>query len=472
MSKRRKEGFRCSSRRLQFTLDKAQMGTLQETARSQFPALSAQISVFTALAVLLTALVGRLSRRQRIAFETPSFNRHTAVDRATPGLFIELFPFVVDIDDDSSFADLGGQILNLVPGFVKHGRPGASQPGGNPACDTLLNYIPFPVGKFGGKAVQADFVHPGCSDAAHSIRMQAWDLRGDGGLTLMLDLNNEVIPEADQQTVQDHLKALLEAFLTEPSAPVSQLSLLSSQLKQRLLTDYNQPTGAPLPTQTVIRTIFDQAAVSPEAPALSCEGLTQSYRELTTRIELMAARLQHFGIGRGDRVCINLPRNIALIEVIFGVLRLGAVYVPIDPDYPPARRRLIIEAACAKLLVHPGNTDEASGCRQVSLQELHGSNQGTGSQRLPDSASLGLDDTAYILFTSGSTGTPKGVPVSQLGLAVYLEWAQRQYGDGVGGPISMPLLSSIAFDLTVTSLFSAHDQRRHPVYLSLEQQRL
>jgi amino acid adenylation domain-containing protein len=452
---RPKDGFRCASQRLQFELNNAQMKALQHTARDRFPALSAQISLFTTFAVLLTALVSRLSRRQRIAFETPSMNRHSAADRATPGLFIELFPFVVDIDTQSTFVDLGKQILDLIPGFVKHGRTGASMPGGSPACDTLLNFIPFSVGEFNGKSVPADFVHPGYSDAAHSIRLQVWDLQGDGGLTIMLDLNKEVIAEANQQTVQDHLKGLLDAFLADPDAAVAQIPLLNPSQRHRLLTDFNSTTGAPLPTQPVIRTIFDRARANPDSLALSCEGLEQTYGALTTRIDRVAGQLLQLGVSRGDRVCINLPRCPALIEVIFGLLRLGATYVPIDPDYPLHRRLLIIEATQAKLLIQQPDeaerdSDETSGCRVVSPGDLHNCRQITHSQ-LPDVSTLKLDDIAYILFTSGSTGSPKGVPVSQRGLAVYIEWANRRYGDN--GPVSMPLLSSIAFDLTVTSLF-------------------
>ena len=442
---------RNDSTRLEFALSKAEVDELQALASEHFRALTPQLSLFTFFGVLLASLVSRLAQRQRIAFDTPALNRHSGDDRATPGLFIELFPFAVDVEASTSFVELGQQLLKLVPGFVVHGRPGASAPGSNRACDTLLNFIPFNLGSFAGKPVAADFVHPGCSDAAYAIRMQVWDLVGDGGLNIMLDLKNDVFVGSDQARVLDCTQRLLRAFARNPQAPVASVPLLSEELKQRLLVDYNTASAAPIPRQTVLQTAWHAAAANPDAVAVCCDGVSRSYGELVRRVEVIACGFAAAGVAAGDRVGICLERGIPMVEVILGLLRLGAVYVPVDAQSPVLRRQQIFDAAGVVAVVQDTAATALEPIAFKALSPAELSRPTPALTKLPNLEHQDLHGDAYILFTSGSTGTPKGIPVSQLGLAVYIEWAQRQYGDL--GPLSMPLMSSIAFDLTVTSLF-------------------
>ena len=440
-----------SSDRLRYYLDADEVGRLQAVASREFPALSAQMSLFIAFSTLLVALISRISQRRRIGFEAPFANRATKQDQQTPGLFIELFPLAADIDGSTSFVELGRQIQQQMPAMLKHGLPGSSVPAGNNGCDAVLNFIPFPLGTFGGEAVRAEFVHPGAHDAAHVLRLQVWDMLSDGGLTIMFDLNRAVVCEENQATVIGYFKLLMASFIEEPGARVASIPLLSDAHRLQVVEHYNDTAKAPLPTRTIIQGIYEQARQTPAAPALECQGESQSYAELTRRVDAVAAALSRSGVSPGDRVCVSAGRSMALVESILGVMRLGAAYVPVDPGYPASRRAAIYDAVRPQLIISdaPGGDSAASGgLRHVVIDELAASEQDPAAS-LPDWPQP--DDLAYILFTSGSTGTPKGVPVSHEGLAVYLEWAASVYADET--PVTMPLLTSIAFDLTVTSMF-------------------
>jgi amino acid adenylation domain-containing protein len=445
-----------ASDRLTYELGPEEVEQLQAVAVREFPAISSTMSLFVAFSALLVALVSRISQRRRIGFEAPFTNRATKHDQKTPGLFIDLFPVAADVDGTSSFCELGRQIQKQVPAILKYGMPGAAGTSTNNGCDAVLNFMPFKLGSFGGHPVSSEFVHSGAHDVAHVLRLQIWDLRSDGGLTIMFDMNRSVISEDNQATVVDYFKSLLSSFLQAPSTRVASIPLLSEAHRTQLIDGFNDAASQPSPTRTIVEGIYEQARRTPKAPALECEGKQRSFEELTVRVNAIAASLMALGVTRGDHVCITARRSMTLVESILAIMRLGAAYVPVDPDYPGARRAMIYETVQPRLVlsdIPAGDSAAPEDVVQVQIETFAQGNSLLGSQYsdLPDWSQLALDDLAYILFTSGSTGTPKGVPVSQMGLAVYLQWACSVYADEK--PVNMPLVTSISFDLTVTSIF-------------------
>ncbi len=444
-----------ASDRVTLCLDTDDVKQLQSVASREFPALSPQMSLFTAFSVLLVALVSRISQRSSIGFETPFANRATSAEQATPGLFIEMFPFAADIDGSTTFSDLGRQIQGQLPALVKHGLPGASVPTGDNHCDAVLNFIPFRLGNFGDEPVSAEFIHPHAHDDAHAMRLQVWDLQGDGGLTIMFDLNNAVIEKSNEETVVDYFRALMENLIERPQSPVAAIPLLSDDHRRQVVDEFNDIDAAPVPNKPIVQAIFEQADRTPDATALEYQGSQRSYAEMADRVEAIAGELVRSGVSKGDRVCVTAERSMTLVETILGIQRLGAAYVPIDPEYPTSRRAAIYETVRPKLLITRASGDPAAPAEleQVSIDTLvsEAAQRDPSSAELPDWSEFRLDDVVYILFTSGSTGQPKGVPVTQSGLAVYLNWAHSVYADEQ--PVTMPLITSIAFDLTVTSMF-------------------
>ncbi len=444
-----------TSDRLSYRLDPDAVRQLQSVASREFPALSPQMSLFTAFSVLLVALVSRVSHRRRIGFETPFGNRATTEERATPGLFIELFPFAADVDGGTTFSDLGRQIQAQLPALVTHGLPGASVPTGDNHCDAVLNFIPFGLGTFANEPVSAEFIHPHAHDDAHVLRLQVWDLQGDGGLTIMFDLNRSVIEKRNQAVVVDYFAALMKNLIERPNFPVAAIPLLTEAQRAQVIENFNDTGTAPLPAKSIIEAIFEQGRRTPEATALEYNGSRRSYADMVARVDSIAGQLTHYGISRGDRVCVAATRSMVMVEAILAILRLGAIYVPIDPGYPDSRRAAIYEAVRPRLLIRQASGDHAAPdeVQQVSIESLvsDATPGDVSTPDLPDWTEFRSDDVAYILFTSGSTGQPKGVPVTHLGLAVYLDWALSVYADE--GPVTMPLITSIAFDLTVTSMF-------------------
>jgi amino acid adenylation domain-containing protein len=199
------------------------------------------------------------------------------------------------------------------------------------------------------------------------------------------------------------------------------------------------------------------------------EGATITYRELDALSDRLRDRLRHMGVGSGDRVGIYLRKSIDAVAAIFGILKAGAAYVPVDPGAPAARNAYIHNDCSVKAVVIEARyaEDYATEIRQIGqvppmliVDEAGGGEPlrtllEREAERDPASVSqtahTALDDLAYILYTSGSTGKPKGVMLSHRNAVTFVDWCSEVFE-----PQAEDRFSSHApfhFDLSILDLY-------------------
>jgi amino acid adenylation domain-containing protein len=197
-----------------------------------------------------------------------------------------------------------------------------------------------------------------------------------------------------------------------------------------------------------------QVMRTPYAMAVRHAGQVLTYRELNRRANQIARHLRARGAGPGTLVGVCAERTPDLVAALLGVWKAGAAYVPLDPAYPAERLAFVLADSGAHLVVG----DEASLARvPVTREDVLVIERAREALQAEDAENLPHLTTpvhlAYVMYTSGSTGTPKGAMITHRGLVNYLWWAISAYGVEAGGAV--PVHSSIAFDLTVTSLYPA-----------------
>ena len=228
---------------------------------------------------------------------------------------------------------------------------------------------------------------------------------------------------------------------------------------ESLVVEYNN-TAAPYPSDSSVAALFAaQAARTPDHEAIRLGEQSLTYRELNDRSNQVAAHLHTIGVGRGQLVVLYMEHSIEVVCAMFGVLKAGAAYVPIDVAIPKERFGFILRDVAegcggpAPVVVTQSRlTGRVPGgaTRVVTLDADFASVDGYPVTNPVSSAVP--DDLAYAIYTSGSTGTPKGVLISHRSLVNYVWWAIAQYSRGE--QLTWPLFSSLAFDLTVTSIFT------------------
>lgn len=207
--------------------------------------------------------------------------------------------------------------------------------------------------------------------------------------------------------------------------------------------------AADIGRRTVVDAVAEHARTRPDAPALyEGDQPAQSYAELWDDASRLARALQEAGVGRGDQVAIWATRSAPVVAAMVAAMALGAAYLPIDPTYPAARVRRILEVGDPRVIVCADARALAGSLPpKVSVVDIH-----AGIRSEPVAAPAAAPtDVAYTVFTTGSTGLPKGVLVSHRSLSNYLGWAQEL--TSFGPDDATPCFASLGFDHAVTCLW-------------------
>jgi amino acid adenylation domain-containing protein len=211
--------------------------------------------------------------------------------------------------------------------------------------------------------------------------------------------------------------------------------------------------SAEFPQRCAHEVFEDQAGRAAETTALVFGEMKVSYGELNERANRVANYLRKVGVTRDVLVGVCIERSPEMVVALLAVWKAGGAYVPLDPTYPRDRLSFMVEDASPLVILTQKNKRDllpaGDNCICIDTQwSLFNGEAASNPER-----EAKLDDLAYVIYTSGSTGRPKGAMIEHRGLINYLWWAIGFYGVVRGSII--PVHTSISFDLTVTSLYTA-----------------
>jgi amino acid adenylation domain-containing protein len=250
-----------------------------------------------------------------------------------------------------------------------------------------------------------------------------------------------------------HLGTLLDGMAADPSARLGDLPILDAAERDRLLEEWND-TARELPLDTPLHELVSaQVMRTPDAVAVQFDSESLTYAELDRRANQLARLLHARGVAPGALVGVCLERSLSLVVSLLAVLKAGAGYVPLDPEYPPDRLAAMLEDAEPPVVVtrsdlHPLLPPLPSGASSICVDtERHA----IDSQLTSAPEGVVSGELAYVIFTSGSTGRPKGAQNHHRGIVNRLTWMQSQYGLGPDDAVLQKTPAS--FDVSVWEFF-------------------
>ncbi|TYB34460.1 amino acid adenylation domain-containing protein [Micromonospora sp. AP08] len=430
----------------------AQLGFAGDEVRFDLPdglldrigrlAAGAAATPYMVLLAGFAALLSRISGDTDVVVGVSTAGRDTPELAPLIGMFVNPVALRCDVSGDPSFAALLGRVRDGLVDAMEHGQTPFQKiveavdpqrdPSVQPIFQTALNYIPDSG---------LDPVELGTTKDDLAFDITAGKCR--------LVYRTALFDRATAETVVRRYVALLTAAVADPERTVAALPLLTDAERDLVLGAWND-TAHEVPAATVVDEVQRQAAATPDATALVCDGVPLTYAELNTAANRLARLLVSRGAGPETRVALALPRSCELVVAMLAVLKSGAAYVPVDTGYPAGRITYLLEDAAPALVVATPDTAALVPGDALVLDGELGADQPDGDLTDADRRSpLRPEHPAYVLYTSGSTGRPKGVVVEHRAVTAYLAWARHTYPGLAGVAL---LHSPVSFDLTVTGL--------------------
>ncbi|MGS0905061.1 non-ribosomal peptide synthetase [Bacillus altitudinis] len=395
----------------------------EETAALSELALQQNATLSSALQSAWSILLSRYQRSNDVLFGTVVSGRPAdlaGVDRMV-GLFINVIPRRIQLTDQMTFRSLlsetqqqslAAEPHQYIPIYDIQAKAGQQQ-----LIDHIVVFENVPAAK---KDEQESLLGFTVEDM-NVYEKSNYDLNllaspGEQ-LQLKLAFNQRAFDPAFVHKLKDQLTLLIKGTIKHPDQSVHTLTLVTKQEKQRMLEEWNAPE---LEHDQLYLTKWFEHNVrkQPNAVALSAGDHTMTYAELNEQANRLARHLQKNGVGHQTVTAILAERTPELIVSLLAVLKAGATYVPIDPDYPESRIQYMLkDSGATHLLTHSSFINQT---RSLAFDGtyLFADDQEIllmSSENLPLEA--GLNDTAYIMYTSGTTGQPKGIMTTHSNIA-------------------------------------------------------
>ena len=249
------------------------------------------------------------------------------------------------------------------------------------------------------------------------------------GINGVLEYAGDLFEEATAATLAERLVRLLDRGRGGAHPRHRQLSTFSRRPSAAPSSQSGTTPRAPIPNATIPELFAQQAARTPDAVALVCEDQTLSYRTLDERANQLAHHLRSLGVGPETIVGLCVERSFDMVIALLGILKAGAAYLPLDPDYPKDRLAFMLADAGARLLVTQSALRDTAARPHTpaSSTSTPTAPQSRASPPPPHTGRIDPRTTAYVIYTSGSSGQPKGVAVTHGGLANHMLWMREQY---------------------------------------------
>jgi amino acid adenylation domain-containing protein len=390
-------------------------------------------SLFMAALGAFTIVLSRWSGLDDIAVGSPIAGRNRAEAEGLIGFFVNTLVLRTDTSGDPTFTELLARVREVALGAYAHQDlpferlveelAPERDLARNPLFELSFVFQNFQEGSWDLPGADVEPVDVETRTSKFDLLLAIAE-QSDGGLDGEITFATELFDESTVRRLAEHVTRVIEQVTAHPGRPIGQIDLLSAAERDQILSGWND-TATAYPETTVHQLVAAQAARTPDAIAVAHRERRLRYAELDDRADGLAARLRRHGVTRGAKVGICAERSPELVIALLGVLKAGAAFVPLDPEYPAERLGFMIEdAGISVVITHEQARDQVpSGAGVViDLDEPHATLR-TEHTVLP----AGPDDVMYVIYTSGSTGVPKGVVNTHRGVVNRLLWGQDTF---------------------------------------------
>jgi amino acid adenylation domain-containing protein len=439
-----------------------------------------RISVFTFFLSALLIYISRTTQKKDLTVGTPVLNRSNAREKDTVGMFVNTIPFRIHIDENMNFISFSNHVSKEWRALLRHYRY---------PYDILLknlrekhssldNLYDIVISYQNAKLNKSTYITEYESNwrfngnQSDPLYIHISDRESSGSMFLDYDYLESLFTGQDIERVHNGLMALVEHIISEPSETLYNLEIMQENEKTKLLYDFND-TDLDYPDKTVHQIFEEQVQKTPNNAAVVFENEVLTYRELNEKANQLAKVLREKGARKDSIVGIMVNRSSEMIIGIMSILKAGAAYLPIDPDYPAERIKFMLEDSGAEILLTQKDLTKGYSFKGkvITFQDEELADKSVENlESISSSESL-----AYVIYTSGSTGQPKGVMLRNKGIVNLLTGMADTVG--FSQEITVISITTVSFDIFIFEtiipllkgckvIIANKDQQRIPKHLN------
>ena len=270
------------------------------------------------------------------------------------------------------------------------------------------------------------------------------------GCTIDFHYNETVLSQADTERFTAYFARLLEEVTTNVEADIASYEILDTPERQTLLHDFASGEQVEIEQGWLIASFEEQVRLTPDNFALYIQGDELTYRELNARSNKVAHLLQRMGVQQQTTVALCTERSVDSLVGLLGILKVGGIYVPLDPAYPEERQKFILQDSQVSVIV-----TQKKLCKTLEHYAIKIACIDAGLDQEGDEDNLAMimypEQTAYIIYTSGSTGQPKGAELSHRAILNHVHTIQREFHLTEHDRVLQ--FASLSFDVSLEQIF-------------------
>ncbi|MCK5811275.1 MAG: amino acid adenylation domain-containing protein [Clostridiales bacterium] len=383
-------------------------------------------SIFSLYLSAMALYFNRTRGDDEVVFGTPVLNRSNVKDKNTYGMFISTAPIKVTIDDSQDYNTFAETINTQWMSLLKHQKYPYTillQKLREKHNDFKKLYdvvISYQNAKF--IKSESEYQHEGrwhqCGYQMESLNIHINDRESDGDIIIDYDYLTDLFYEKEIDFLNAHVISLLWHSIDNPARKLPYIEMISENEKEKILYNFND-TKTSYPRDKTVQSLFeDQVLKAPLAPCIIFEGKQLTYSQFNEKANMLARYLRENGIGPNDIISVLIPRSHELMITIMGIIKAGASYLPMNPEYPVDRiNRILVSSNSKMLLTHSSVTKDQLSCNQIcKVDQIDLKNYETSN--LPNNNSP--NDLIYTIYTSGTEGNPKGVMIEHKSLINFI----------------------------------------------------
>jgi amino acid adenylation domain-containing protein len=284
--------------------------------------------------------------------------------------------------------------------------------------------------------------------------LELWVKQKENGAIAQIEYNTALFRHDTIERMVEHFIALIDAVIKDSTVALDRLPMLTNDERKTLLLDWNETFDSNWRPTTVLDLLAPKLARNGDKIAVQDASGSFTYREIDEKASQFANYLVRLGVKPGELVGVSLQRSVTMVPVLLGILRTGAAYVPLDPDFPAERLQFMVADAGVQVLIseisipsklfgdvpHLVQIDAASAVADIAAQPTQ------FAAPVIDPESL-----AYVIYTSGSTGKPKGVTLPHRAMANFIQAMTER--PGLAASDKLAAVTTLSFDIAVLELF-------------------